>query len=58
MSVYFVHLAGHISFNVSGDEVFHVGPLIVGLYQLDGFHNSRVSGSFRSVRMVKYLVLV
>ena len=46
MSVYFVHLAGHISFNISGDEVFHVGPLILGLDQLDGFHDSGVSDGF------------
>jgi hypothetical protein len=54
MSVYFVHLAGRASFNVSGDEVFHVGPPIVGLDQLDGFRDSGVSGGFRSVKMVKY----
>jgi len=54
MSVYLVHLAGHASFNVSGNEVFHVGPPVVGLYQLDSFCDSRMSGSFRSVKMVKY----
>jgi hypothetical protein len=54
MSVYFVHLAGCASFNVSHDEVFYVWPPVVGLYQLDGFHDSRVSGGFRSVKMVKY----
>jgi hypothetical protein len=54
MSVYFVHLADHASFYISGNKVFYVGPLIVGLDQLDSFHNSGVSGGFRSVKMVKY----
>jgi len=54
MSVYFVHLAGCASFNVGGDKVFYMRPPIVGLDQLDGFHDSGVSGGFRSVKMVKY----
>jgi hypothetical protein len=54
MSVYFVHLAGCTSFYVGGDKVFHMGPPIMGLDQLDGFRDSRVSGGFRSVKMVKY----
>jgi hypothetical protein len=54
MSVYFVHLAGHASFNVGSNKVFHIRPPVVGLYQLDGFCDSRMSGSFRSVKMVKY----
>ena len=54
MSVYFVHLAGCTSFHISGDKVFHVGPPIMGLDQLDGFRDSGVSGSFQSVKMVKY----
>ena len=41
-------------FNISGDEVFHVGPPIMGLYQLDSFRDFRMSSSFRSVKMVKY----
>jgi hypothetical protein len=54
MSVYFIHLAGRTSLHVSSDEIFHVGPPIMGLDQLDSFYDSRVSGSFRSVKMVKY----
>jgi len=53
MSVYFVHLAGCAFFNISSDKVFHVWPPVMRLYQLDGFHDSRVSSSFRSVKMVK-----
>jgi len=54
MSVYFVHLADRASFHVSSDKVFHVGPPVMELYQLDSFYDFRVSGSFRSVKMVKY----
>jgi hypothetical protein len=54
LHVYFVHLAGCASFHVGGNEVFHVGPPVVGLDQLDGFHYSGVSSGFRSVKMIKY----
>jgi hypothetical protein len=54
MSVYFVHLADRTFFYIGSNEVFHMGPPIVGLDQLDGFHNLRVFSSFRSVKMVKY----
>jgi hypothetical protein len=47
-------LAGSTSFDVSSDEVLYMRPPIVELYQLDGFHDSRVFSSFRSVKMVKY----
>ena len=54
MSVYFVHLAGRTSFHISSNKVFHVGPPVVGLDQLDSFRDSGVSGGFQSVKMVKY----
>ena len=43
MSVNFVHLAGGATFNIVGYEVFHVGPPVEGLDELDGFGNSRVA---------------
>jgi hypothetical protein len=46
MSVYFVHLAGCASLNISCDKVFHVGPPVVRLYQLYCFCDSGVSSGF------------
>ena len=43
MSVNFVYLAGGASFNIVGYEVFHVGPLVEGLDELNGFGNYRVA---------------
>ncbi len=41
MSVNFIHL-------------FHVGPPVEGLDELDGLGNSGVSGGYGRVKMVKY----
>ena len=54
MSVDFVHLAGCATFDIVGYEVFHVGPPVERLDELDGFGNSGVSGSYGRVKMVKY----
>ena len=43
MSVDFIHLAGRATFNIVGYEVFHAGPLVEGLDELDGFGNSGVA---------------
>ena len=43
MSVDFIHLAGCATFDIVGYEVFHVGPPVEGLDELDGFGNSRVA---------------
>ncbi len=54
MSVDFVHLAGHASFNIVGHKVFYAGPLVIRLNELDGFGDPRVASSYRRVKMVKY----
>ena len=54
MSVNFVHLAGCATFDIVGYKVFHVGPPVERLDELDGFGNSRMSGSYGRVKMVKY----
>ena len=54
MSVDFVHLAGGATFDVVGYKVFHAGPLVEGLDELDGFGNPRVPSSYGRVKMVKY----
>ena len=54
VSVNFVHLASCATFDVVGYEVFHVGPPVEGLDELDGFGDSGVSGSYGRVKMVKY----
>jgi hypothetical protein len=46
MSIYFVHLAHCTSFDICCDKVFYVWPPVMGLYELDGFCNSRVSSGF------------
>ena len=43
-----------VAFHIGSNEIFHVGPPVMGLDQLDGFCDPRVSSSFRSVKMVKY----
>ncbi len=54
MSVDFVYLAGHTTFNIVGHKVFHVGPPVIRLNELDGFGDSRVASGYRRVKMVKY----
>ena len=54
MSVDFVHLTGCAAFDVVGYEVFHAGPPVERLDELDGFGNSRVPGGYGRVKMVKY----
>ena len=45
MGVDFVHLTSCTSFDIYGDEVFHVRPPVVQLDEGEGFGNSRVSCS-------------
>ena len=45
MSVDFVHLTGCTTFDIVGYKVFHVGPPVEGLDELDGFGNPRVASS-------------
>ena len=54
MSVNFVHLAGGTSFNIVGYKVFHAGPPVEGLDELDGFGDSGVSSGYGRVKMAKY----
>ncbi len=54
MSVNFVHLAGGTTFNIVSYEVFHVGPPVERLDELDGLGNSGVAGGYGRVKMVKY----
>ena len=54
MHIDFVHLAGHIAFDIGCDEVMHVGPPVMLFDQVDGFGNSRVSGSERVMKKVCY----
>ena len=44
MSVNFIHLAGGASFIIVGYEVFHAGPPVEGLDELNGLGNSGVAG--------------
>ncbi len=44
VSVDFVHLAGGTTFNIVGYKVFHAGPPVERLDELNGFGNSRVAG--------------
>jgi len=46
MSVYFVHLAGCTTLDIGCNEVFHVWPPGMGLYELDGFCNSGMFSGF------------
>ena len=46
MSVDFIHLASGASFDIGSNEVFHVWPPVMGLYEFDGFCDSRVASSF------------
>ena len=54
MSVYFIHLAACTTFDVGCNEVFHVWPPVMGLYELDGFCNPRMSSGFYSMKLVEY----
>ena len=54
MSVNFVYLTGCITFDIVGYEIFHAGPPVEGLDELDGFGNSGVPSSYGRVKMVKY----
>ncbi len=54
MSVDFVHLAGCATFDIVSYKVFHVGPPVERLNELDGFGNSGVFGGYERVKMVKY----
>jgi len=54
VSVDFVHLTGCTTFNIVGYKVFHAGPPVIRLNELDGFGNSRVASGYRRVKMVKY----
>ncbi len=46
MSVNFFHLTGCASFDIVGYKVFHVGPPVERLDELDGFGNSGVPGGY------------
>ncbi len=54
VSVDFIYLADCAAFDIVGYKVFHAGPPVEGLDELDGFGNSRVSGGYGRVKMVKY----
>jgi len=54
VSVNFVHLASCAAFDIVGYKVFHAGPPVERLDELDGFGNSRVSSGYERVKMVKY----
>jgi hypothetical protein len=54
VSVNFIHLTGHTTFNIVGYKVLYAWPPVIRFNELDGFGNSRVLSSFRRVKMVKY----
>jgi len=50
----FIHLADCTAFDVGCNKVAHVGPPVMLFDQVDGFGNSRVSGSERIMKKVCY----
>jgi len=54
VSVDFVYLTSGTSFDIVHYEVFHAGPPVERLDELDGFGDSGVAGSCGRVKMVKY----
>jgi len=47
-------LAGCATFDIVGYKVFHAGPPVERLDELDGFGDSGVSSGYGRVKMVKY----